>query len=194
MPGSALARPSRATAALGVALLAAAGCSSLDPGRAVGATGRVGGAAVGVAVTAGRSLPAGWATGGPGTAIGPDSSLFARGRERRPVAAGGADGVRRVCRAGSWPRGWVAVAYEAAGDGCPGAAGSVGERAGSAAPVAVIVRADLSPVGARLDVCADQPVPARWVWRDDETPDNPDACPGASRRGRPAVRRIVRVN
>lgn len=161
-----------------VALLTGvAACSrvqlSAGPGAGLGATatgGRLGG----------RTVPVG--------RTGADSSIFARGRDRRVDGQGGAEGVRRACRSGAWPRGWVAVAYERGGDGCPGAAAG-----DSLATTAVLVRHTARPLGTRLDVCADQPVPAGWARVDDEAPDAVDACPGAERGDRPGVRRIARL-
>jgi len=90
---------------------------------------------------------------------------------------------RRICRSGSWPTGWIAVAYEAAsGDECP--------KGKSAYPIAVLVRYASQPRDATLDVCADQPVPQNWTAEAEST--DVGQCPGAERDGRSATKRIRR--
>ena len=91
---------------------------------------------------------------------------------------------RRICRSGSWPRGWIAVAYEAAsGDECP-------KGGKSAYPVAVLVRYASQPRDATLDVCADQRIPQNWTAEAEST--DVGQCPGAERDGRSATKRIRR--
>jgi hypothetical protein len=90
----------------------------------------------------------------------PDEGLR-DGRGARPLHVE----ERRVCRTGGWPRGWVAVAYESAGESeCPARADSERERG-----VAIIRRLDGTPVGGVLEVCADQGVPRDWTreWTDE---------------------------
>jgi hypothetical protein len=90
---------------------------------------------------------------------------------------------RRVCRSGSWPSGWIAVAYEAAsGDECP--------KGNTGYPVAVLVRYTSQPKDATLDVCADQRVPQSWTAESEST--DVGQCPGAERDGRSATKRIRR--
>jgi len=91
---------------------------------------------------------------------------------------------RRVCRTGSWPSGWIAVAYESAsGDECP--------KGKADYPVALLVSYRDQPSNATLDVCADQPVPTNW--RVDEESADVGNCPGAVRGGGSATKRIRRV-
>jgi hypothetical protein len=99
------------------------------------------------------------------------------------------DVVRRVCRTSGWPRGWVATAYESGSGECPLRSG-----ADSTALAAIIVRLDAHPVGAELDVCADQAVPKDWVLVNIEGAEPSARCPGAARNGASAIRRIRRVS
>ena len=105
-----------------------------------------------------------------------------------PAIAGRAvGGVRRVCRTGSRPSGWIAVAYVSAGEGdCPARTG----RDSSAAVAVLTYHADL-PVDAVLDVCADEPTPRNWTI-DDTATDASDSCPGVERKGS-STYRIRRV-
>jgi len=123
------------------------------------------------------STPAGGDLGGWGLPVGAPTAVA--GRE--------AGGVRRVCRTGSRPSGWIAVAYVTAGEGdCPAVA-----RSDSSASVAVLTYyADL-PLQAVLDVCADEPVPKGWTV-DDTAADANDSCPGVARNGT-STYRIRRV-
>ena len=106
-----------------------------------------------------------------------------------PAAVAGREvgGVRRVCRTGSRPSGWIAVAYVSAGEGdCPAVA-----RSDSSATVAVLTYyADL-PLEAVLDVCADEPAPKGWTV-DDALADASDSCHGVERNGS-STYRIRRV-
>ena len=102
------------------------------------------------------------------------------------VAGRAAGSVRRVCRTGSRPSGWIAVAYVSAGEGdCPA-------RSDSAATVAVLTYYPDLPRDAVLDVCADEPVPRNWM-KDDTGPDASDSCPGAVKSGS-TTKRIRRVH
>lgn len=106
------------------------------------------------------------------------------------VAGRAVGGVRRVCRTGSRPRGWIAVAYVSAGEGdCPALSKS---DSGATATVAVLTHhADL-PLDTELDVCADEPTPRGWI-KHDTVADASDACPGAERNGS-STYRIRRVH
>ncbi len=122
-----------------------------------------------------------------------DTTRLGRARDRGRVtpAAGGQLAQRTVCRATGVPGGWIAVAYQASTEQCPG---GVRSRTDSAATAAVIVRYAGAPLGTRLDVCADQGVPSGWIPATDEGPGDVSACPGAARSGQSTVRRIERVN
>lgn len=121
---------------------------------------------------------------------GADSGVFGRPRSRvtRGSAANSAAAARRQCRTAAVPRGWIAVAYESTTSECPGRPASPADSAGA---VAVLVRYDGAPVGTRLDVCVDQPIPSGWSRARDEAPGDPGACPGAARNG-DTVQRIRR--
>lgn len=126
-----------------------------------------------------------------GLLAGRDSTFFGRPRDRVRAASGesGALAQRRQCRTGAIASGWIAVAYEASAGQCPGR--SVGG-ADSAATVAVLVRYATAPVGTRLDVCADQPIPGGWNEVTDEGPGDLSACPQAAPPGKPTAVRIRR--
>ncbi len=96
--------------------------------------------------------------------------------------------VRRVCRTAGWSRDWIATAYENASGECPLAAGT-----DSTAYAPIIVRVDTQPVGATLDVCADQITPRGWERVPLDGTDGSLRCPGAARDGASAIRRIRRV-
>lgn len=94
--------------------------------------------------------------------------------------------TRRICRSGSRPAGWIAVAYEAeSGDECPRAGTTASEH-----PIAVYVRYAGQPVQTTLEICADQPIPFEWV--DDGAVDS-GQCPGAGPDGASAMKRIRKV-
>jgi hypothetical protein len=98
--------------------------------------------------------------------------------------------VRRVCRTQGWSRDWVATAYENAAGECP-----LGTGSDSTAFAAIIVRVDAHPVGAVLDICADQAVPRGWeAIQFDEGAEVSRRCPGAGRDGASAIRRIRRMS
>ena len=97
--------------------------------------------------------------------------------------------VRRVCRTHGWSRDWVATAYEVAPRECPLGGGS-----DSTAYAAVIVRIDRHPMGATLDICADQGAPRGWEFVPLDDAEGSQRCPGAGRDGASAIRRIRRVN
>src|SRR4051812_12717092 len=111
----------RARSSLLVVVLAA-GCATLEPSvrpRTADTAGRRGGLGV-------PSLDP-----GRGTAAEPGRGDLPTSTEHPAASA-----ERRVCRTGSWPSGWIAVAYEAAsGTECP----QSGARA-DGHPVAVLVR------------------------------------------------------
>jgi hypothetical protein len=104
------------------------------------------------------------------------------------VAGRSTGGVRRVCRTGSRPSGWIAVAYVSAEEGdCPALA-----RSDSSATAAVLTYyADL-PLEAGLDVCADEPVPSGWAI-DDTVADASESCPGAKKRNGSTTYHMRRV-
>lgn len=123
------------------------------------------------------------------------ASACASPRARGPYSAPGGDDLpsttelaiattsRRVCRTGSLPSGWIAVAYDAAsGDECP--------KGKADYPVAVIVRYQSQPPSTVLDVCADQRVPPNW--QELGTADD-EHCPGAAPGGGAATKRIRRL-
>lgn len=175
---------------LAVAALAlgAAACSTLAPTfrPRVGVGGRSGspGTSGGLTPPVTSVDPAG------GRASGRDSLGVGRPRDRvqrLPNDRGQLD-VRRVCRNASFPRGYIATAYESSASQCPLSPG----RADSVGTVAVLVRYDAAPVGTRLDMCADQVIPSGWSPARDEGPGDPGACPGATRNG-DTVQRIVRT-
>jgi hypothetical protein len=93
--------------------------------------------------------------------------------------------VDRICRSTSVPRGWIAVAYEAAPAGqCLGYRGEQGFA------VAVIERHDRKPVGSIMIVCADQPIPRSWMR---EHPREPlPGCEGARVRSGNATSYAIR--
>ena len=106
------------------------------------------------------------------------------------VAGRAAGGVRRVCRTGSRPRGWIAVAYVSSGEGdCPALSKS---DSGATATVAVLTHYVDLPLETVLDVCADEPTPRGWV-KDDSVADASDSCPSAERNGS-STYRIRRVH
>lgn len=95
---------------------------------------------------------------------------------------------RRVCRTSGWASDWVAVAYESVSSECPRR--SEDDSSGIAA---TIVRLDAYPVGAELDMCADQMVPKDWAPESAENVELPPRCPGAAPRGAPTTKRIRRM-
>lgn len=80
--------------------------------------------------------------------------------------------VRRVCRTGTTPGGWIAISYAFDPD-CPRSPDPE-----DSSNAAVIQRYSNQPVGARLTVCADQKLPMGWTRDPDQGPE--DGCPGAS--------------
>jgi hypothetical protein len=97
---------------------------------------------------------------------------------------------RRICRSSSTPRGWIAVAYVSAPEQCPARPGA--DSTANAASVAVLARYLGLPLGAVLDVCADQPTPNGWGMVTDEPVDDATSCPGAVRGGGSTTKRIRR--
>ena len=140
----------------------------------------------------GRGLAPGDAPGvGMGrAAIRSDTGLLARARDRPGAVVHNTGGLteRRQCRTIGVPSGWLAVAYESSSADCPVRTPGASD---STSAVVVIVRYETAPLGTRLDVCANQSTPSGWSWVTDESPDSPDACPGAGRDGE-TVRRIRR--
>ena len=121
--------------------------------------------------------PAGGDIGGRGIPVGAPAAVAGR-------AVGD---VRRVCRTGSRPSGWIAVAYVSAGEGdCPALA-----KSDSSATVAVLTYHIDLPIDAVLDVCADEPAPRGWTI-DDAVADATGNCPGVERKGS-STYRIRRV-
>jgi hypothetical protein len=93
--------------------------------------------------------------------------------------------VDRICRSASIPRGWIAVAYEAAPAGqCLGGPGE------QEYAVAVIERHDRKPAGSIMIVCADQPVPRSWV-REHQRDAQP-GCEGARVRSGDDTSYVIR--
>jgi hypothetical protein len=149
-------------------------------------------------------------TAGTGSSRGPGDALTGRsvsprgpvdpsaggdlGGQGVPVAARGNDGShavadeRRVCRSGSRPSGWVAVAYVSGNGQCPARSGS-----DSAFSAVVLARYTVLPVHATLDVCADERVPQGWVVDGTQPGDVSESCPGAGPNGGSATRRIRRA-
>ena len=125
--------------------------------------------------------PAGGADGGDITGRGLPAGAPAA------VAGRGSSGVRRVCRTGARPRGWIAVAYVSSGEGdCPALV-----KSDSSVTVAVLAYYADRAVDAVLDVCADEPVPRGWAV-EDSAADGSDSCPGVTRNGS-STYRIRRV-
>ena len=123
------------------------------------------------------------------------ASACASPRARGPYSAPGGDAQptitelvtanasRRVCRTGSLPSGWIAIAYDAAsGDECP--------KSKRDYPIAVIVRYQSQPPSTVLDVCADQRVPPNWEGLGTAADEH---CPGAAPGGGSATKRIRRL-
>jgi hypothetical protein len=59
--------------------------------------------------------------------------------------------------------------------------------------MAILIRYTRLPIGAVLDVCADQPTPMAWTTVTDEPTDDDGSCPGAVRGGGSTTKRIRRV-
>jgi hypothetical protein len=147
---------------------------------------------------------------GGGTASGPSSNptggAFAPRGPVDPAAGGdlggqggttaarGRDGARavaderRVCRSGSRPSGWIAVAYVPGNGECPAHAGG-----DSVYTAAILARYADRPRDTRLDVCADERIPPGWLVEETGVSDVNGSCPGASRNGGSATRRIRRA-
>jgi hypothetical protein len=134
----------------------------------------------------GEPIPLG---GAPGTRPSPGTPAVAEqpGAARTPRNA--AD--RRICRSSSPPLGWIAVAYVSAPGQCPQRAGA--DSTSRDATMAILIRYTRLPIGAVLDVCADQPTPMAWTTVTDEPTDDDGSCPGAVRGGGSTTKRIRRV-
>ena len=134
---------------------------------------------------------------GPGEHVPPGPAIDTAGATPEPrgdgrdVGAafpGANDEVRRVCRASSRPRGWIATAYVEAPGECPVRDGPDG-----AYNAAVLVRHERWHRGAVLEVCADQPVPADWVNDGEGSAEATRRCPGAGKGGAGRSMRIRRT-
>ncbi len=140
--------------------------------------------------------------GGPGNETGGDSIVGLPGgpvgSTPRPgagtsapqpgMAAAGME-TRQICRSDPRPSGWIAVDYVDGGARCPKSTASAKERATSGA---VIARYSNQPVGALMEVCANQQTPRGWQWASSAVQDA-ERCPGAAGDGRPTVRMMRRV-
>jgi hypothetical protein len=102
------------------------------------------------------------------------------GRDNLPL-------IQQVCRAQPVPRGWIAIAYTAAGEACPPRT-----IPGDPYNAAVIEYHQNRVVGTELLVCADQPVPSGWIRLAGRESDR--ECPGARvSEGHPTVHLIRRI-
>ncbi len=151
--------------------LGAAACSSIRVGGTGDETG--GSGAVG--------LP----SGPVGTIPRPGST----GSSPQPGAAHAGLETRTICRSEQRPSGWIAIDYVDGGSRCPKATASASERATSGV---VIARYSNQPVGALMEVCANQQTPRGWQWASSAVQDAA-RCPGAAGDGRPTVRMMRRV-
>jgi hypothetical protein len=85
------------------------------------------------------------------------------------------------------PSGWIAITYQQCGENCVRSTDP-----DNPYTVAMIQRYDTAPVGAVLNVCADQPVPRNWVRERGLAPT--EGCEGARvEEGRPTAFVIRRV-
>ncbi len=138
-------------------------------------------ACVSVRMRGGQSDPDQLGSDRTGRAVGPAVVAI------NPRASGSS--VRRVCRLGGTPRGWIAIGYVAADTTeCPKAAAELDPY-----PIAILARYDSLMVGARLTVCADQRVPRGWtrepvVEAGEQCPTGNDAA-----RSEPLVMLIRRI-
>ena len=180
-------RPITAVAIMSLAALAACAMPTVKPrlsdtgGRATGGT------------TSGPSSTPGAGTFAPrgpvdpaagGDLGGQGAATAARGRNGARVVAD----ERRVCRSGSRPTGWIAVAYVSGNGECPAHAGG-----DSVYTAAIVARYADRPRDTILDVCADERLPSGWVVEQAGVSDVNGSCPGASRNGGSETRRIRRA-
>jgi hypothetical protein len=107
--------------------------------------------------------------------------------QRMPSGQSNGTPTKRVCRVGSWPTGWIAVAYTSGSTECPARAGR-----DSAYTVAELVRFDDRPFETVLKVCADQATPFNWI-EDRKAERTGGVCPGASKPGEPDTKIIRRM-
>ncbi len=134
-------------------------------------------------------------TGGAGTVglpTGPVGTIprpGTTGSAPQPGAAHAGLETRTICRSEQRPSGWIAIDFVDGGSRCPKAAASASERATSGV---VIARYSNQPVGALMEVCANQLIPRDWHWESGAAPDAA-RCPGAASDGRPTVRVMRRV-
>jgi hypothetical protein len=128
--------------------------------------------------------------GAPGTTPSPGTPDVGPqpGADRTPRNADD----RRICRSSTPPLGWIAVAYVSAPGQCPARVGA--DRTSRDATMAILTRYARFPIGAVLDVCADQPTPLNWTTVTDEPADGADSCPGAVRGGGSTTKRIRRIH
>ena len=105
---------------------------------------------------------------------------------RAPTTGGTTE--RRVCVASGWPREWIATSYELGASDCPKPKRDTEARA------AIIVRHDVLPHSAVLEVCADQTLPRGWQEINRIEGDTERRCPGAREGGASAVRQIQRTH
>ena len=125
-------------------------------------------------------------------AVPSDTATFGKpgiGPAGQRMPSGQSNGVptKRVCRVGSWPAGWIAVAYASGSSECPARVG-----ADSGYTVAELVRFDDRAFGTVLEVCADQTTPFNWI--EDRKADRVGGtCPGAAKPGAPDTKMIVRA-
>jgi hypothetical protein len=182
-----MARPFTAAAVTALAVLTACALPSVKP-RLSDTGGRsTGGAASGPSSTpaAGTLVPRGPVDPAAGGDLGGQGvATAARGRDGARVVAD----QRRVCRSGSRPTGWIAVAYVPGNGECPAHAGG-----DSVSTAAILARYGDRPRDTILDVCADERLPSGWVVEDAGVSDVNGSCPGASRNGGSETRRIRRA-
>jgi hypothetical protein len=81
--------------------------------------------------------------------------------------------VEKVCRSHATRSGWITTSYFQNAETCPKSSDSTNAYNG-----AIIERYSQYPVGTTMVVCADQPVPRRWVREYGREAGT--ACPGAS--------------
>jgi hypothetical protein len=93
--------------------------------------------------------------------------------------------VEKVCRSHATRSGWITTSYFQYAETCPKSPDSTNAYNG-----AIIERYSHYPVGTTMVVCADQPVPRRWVR--EYRIEAGTACPGASVRDGEATAIVIR--
>jgi len=166
-----------------VSLAVVAACGSVGVRPRASATGGTGGTG-GTLGPRGTITPHGPIDPAAGGDLGGQGVPAARGRDGARVVAD----ERRVCRGGSRPRGWIAVAYVPGNGECPAHAGG-----DSVYTAAILARYADRPRDTILDVCADERLPSGWVVEQAGVSDVNGSCPGASRNGGSETRRIRRA-